>query len=236
MKKVFTFLFITVCGSVYAQNVQLHYDMGRAHDKNAKDRGYFTSTVEMFKPDKWGSNFFFVDMDYNGKDGNISTAYWEISRDIKLWKPPVAFHVEFNGGIFVDPNSFYGDHIKNAYLFGASTGYKVGNFSLGTYIAYKYFNSGGHEGPDFQWTGTWSGTVVGGKITLCGFFDLWTEDYLNHLGKPEGKKWVFLSEPQIWYNVTSNLAVGSEVEISSNFVPFSNELEVMPTIAAKWKF
>ncbi len=31
-----------------AQNIQLHYDFG-------KDRNYPTSTIEMFKPDKWGN-------------------------------------------------------------------------------------------------------------------------------------------------------------------------------------
>lgn len=41
-----------------AQNIQLHYDLGR--------KG-ITSTVEMFKPDKGGSTFFFVDLDYTPK-------------------------------------------------------------------------------------------------------------------------------------------------------------------------
>ena len=54
-----------------AQNVQLHYDMGR---------GCTTSTVEMFKADDGGSTFFFVDMDYNPK---VSGAYWEIARELK---------------------------------------------------------------------------------------------------------------------------------------------------------
>ena len=58
MKKVLLILFAAVLAlGAYAQNVQTHYDMG-------KDRGYLTTTVEMFKPDKMGSTFFFVDMDY----------------------------------------------------------------------------------------------------------------------------------------------------------------------------
>ena len=44
--------------SATAQNVQLHFDLGR----NAA-----TTTVEMFRPDKGGSTFFFVDMDYTPK-------------------------------------------------------------------------------------------------------------------------------------------------------------------------
>jgi hypothetical protein len=47
--------------SSIAQNVQLHYDMGEG-------RNFITSTVEMFKPDKHGSTFFFIDMDYSAGD------------------------------------------------------------------------------------------------------------------------------------------------------------------------
>ena len=57
-----------------AQNVQLHYDFGRAlYDENAT-RPELTTTVEMFRPDKWGSTFFFVDMDY--ADNEVKSAYW----------------------------------------------------------------------------------------------------------------------------------------------------------------
>lgn len=43
---------------VNAQNVQLHYDIGRS---------CATSTVEMFRADGAGSTFFFVDLDYSPK-------------------------------------------------------------------------------------------------------------------------------------------------------------------------
>ncbi len=219
-----------------AQNLQLHYDMGKANDKRASDRGFFTSTVEMFRPDSLGSTFFFIDMDYNGKDGDISASYWEIARDVKLWSAPVALHLEFNGGLFKDRNSDFGGHIRNAYLLGASTSFTLGKVNLGSYIAYKHFNGGGKEGPDIQWTGTWFSMIANGKITLTGFFDVWSQDKINGLGVADGKTWVFLSEPQIWYNVNKNLSIGSEVEISSNFIFPSNKLEIMPTVAAKWNF
>ena len=51
------------------QNIQLHYDF---------ERKCATSTVEMFRADKVGSTFFFVDMDFNPK---ASGAYGEISRE-----------------------------------------------------------------------------------------------------------------------------------------------------------
>ena len=41
-----------------AQNLQLHYDLGR---------GCATTTAEMFRPDAAGSTFFFIDLDYSPK-------------------------------------------------------------------------------------------------------------------------------------------------------------------------
>ena len=69
MRKFFTLavlLLAVFCGK--AQNVQLHYDFGGAlYDKDLDGRPALTSTVEMFKPDKWGSTYFFVDMDYKSR-------------------------------------------------------------------------------------------------------------------------------------------------------------------------
>ena len=68
MKKNITILLAAIsvifsAVEVKAQNVQLHYDMGR---------NCATSTVEMFRADGAGSTFFFVDLDYNPK---VSGAY-----------------------------------------------------------------------------------------------------------------------------------------------------------------
>ena len=81
MKKLyFSLSVLLVALGLQAQNLQLHYDFG-------KDRKYVTSTVEMFKPDKWGSTFFFIDMNYDADNGKtISLAYWEIARGISLGK------------------------------------------------------------------------------------------------------------------------------------------------------
>ena len=75
--------------SAMAQNVQLHYDFGRmaykSLDKSEGNdgRAVLTSTVEMFRPDKGGSTYFFVDMDYNK---GVSGAYWEIAREFNFWQ------------------------------------------------------------------------------------------------------------------------------------------------------
>ena len=81
-----------------AQNVQLHYDLGHSLSDNLTGRPSVTTTVEMFKPDRWGSTFLFTDLDYF-HDG-VAGAYWEVSREFnvssnKRW----AAHVEYNGGM-----------------------------------------------------------------------------------------------------------------------------------------
>ena len=85
---------LAMCFAQYqakAQNVQLLYDTGR---------GCVTSTVEMFRPDSFGSTYFFVDFDYSPK---ASGAYWEISRELCFWQDTdlswLSAHLEYNGGL-----------------------------------------------------------------------------------------------------------------------------------------
>ena len=101
MKRLATIFFLALALSIFglrAQNIQLHYDFGRAlYDKNMDVRPLLTSTVEKFQPDDWGSTFFFVDMDYNSK--GVEQAYWEIARELKFWDGPLSLHLEYNGGL-----------------------------------------------------------------------------------------------------------------------------------------
>ena len=57
-----------------AQNVQLMYDT---------ERECLTSTVEMFRPDSFGSTFFFIDMNYSPR---VTEAYWEFARELNFWQ------------------------------------------------------------------------------------------------------------------------------------------------------
>ena len=137
MRKL-TYLVVLLLVSVASEaalNLQLHYDFG-------KDRKYLTSTVENFTPDKYGSTFFFIDMDYNaGKQNGVSASYWEIARGIKFQETsPWEAHLEYNGGL---TNGFSFD---NAYLFGANYSWHRSDFSkiLSLQAMYKYID-GSHQ-------------------------------------------------------------------------------------------
>ena len=86
MKRIFSLAIVLMAAfaSVQAQNVQLHYDLGRTLYDDLDSRPSVTTTVEMFKPDKWGSTFLFTDIDYKN-DSDVG-AYWEIAREFNLSK------------------------------------------------------------------------------------------------------------------------------------------------------
>lgn len=62
MKHIRTILLLLVLSTmvVQAQNVQLHYDFGYSLYSELGTRPNVTTTVEMFKADRWGQNYFFV--------------------------------------------------------------------------------------------------------------------------------------------------------------------------------
>lgn len=229
-KLLFLGFILSVAFAVKAQNVQLHYDFGGAlYDKDLKERPDFTSTVEMFKPDKWGSTFFFVDMDYCSK--GVDAAYWEIARELKFWNNPFSVHVEYNGGT---SNKF---SYNNCYLGGGTYTFNNVSFSKGFSLSvmYKYIQK--HKSPNnFQLTGTWYMHFSDGLLTFTGFADWWREK--NNHGN-----FIFLAEPQFWVNLNKikgvdekfKLSVGTEVELSHNFGN-RNGFYTIPTLGIKWSF
>ena len=187
-------LLLGLCAN--AQNVQLHYDFGHSIYDELDGRPKLTTTVENFTPDKWGSTFFFIDMDY-ARDG-IRSAYWEISRELKFWQAPVSIHLEYNGGL------------SSSFTFGATYTYNNPSFTRGFTITPMYKHLGAHNFHTYQITGTWYMHFLDGLLTFNGFLDLWGFLQENPIGGPvlkEGDKFVFLSEPQFWINL--NLSIGT---------------------------
>lgn len=224
MKRFFTALVIGIISvSSFSQNLQVHYDMG-------EDRGYATTTLEMFKPDEWGSTFFFVDFDYDTEVGeSVSMAYMEIARGLKFWDNPFEIHVEYNGGFGqFAPGLAY--QINDAWLFGGNYTWNSPDFNRIFTLQAMYKAIRGYDDASFQLTGVWTVNFAGGKMTFSGFADLWKEEkvFINETN------YVFLTEPQLWYNATEHLSLGTEIEVASNFTV--EGFKVCPTAAVKWNF
>lgn len=225
IKKVALLMSVLITTSVfYAQNLQIHYDMG-------KDRKYITTTLEMFKPDAYGNTFFFVDMDYNSNNAKgISLAYWEIARVIKTEKMPVGFHIEYNGGMLRGEN--FSAAINSAWLTGIDYSVNASDFSKGFTLKALYKHIVNKHDASFQLTGIWYYHFLNKKMTFNGFMDFWREDW--QFGT-DTTKFIFISEPQIWYHISNHFSVGGEIEITNNFGAVKGT-KVNPTLGVKWTF
>lgn len=230
--------------SVSAQNVQLHYDFGHLYD-NLDSRPSVTTTVEYFKADKWGSTFLFTDLDYQ-RDG-VAGAYWEIAREFNVSKNKQwAAHVEYNGGLSSDEETWQATRFQHAVLLGGAWNWANSDFSktFSVQLLYKYnFKNRHYEAHPYssvQLTEVWSTTFAKGLCTFSGYCDLWYDPAVNG-------KWIVQSEPQFWFNLNTlkgwegiNLSLGSEVELSNNFVyndkGQNNKFYAIPTVGAKWTF
>lgn len=246
MKRISLFLFgamLLNCLTVKSQNIQLHEDFAHTLYDELSGRPSMTVTLEMFKPDKLGSTFTFVDLDFHSE--GMSGAYWEISREFNLTKNKQwAAHIEYNGGVASDEETWQATKFQHAILLGGAWNWASKDFSktFSVQLMYKYYFKNSHHGVNpfsgFQLTEVWGIQFAKGACTFSGFCDLWYDPNANG-------KLIFLTEPQFWYNFNTlwkgvNLSIGTEVEISNNFVwndlGQNNKFYVIPTIGAKWTF
>lgn len=212
-------------------NFQVFYDFG-------DDRNNVTTTLEGYYGDNWGDTYFFIDYDFNTKKNGVPGSYgsyFEIARGLNFWKDSavkdLSAHVELNAGVnFGNIN----------WLFGANYLLHNEDYSntLTLELMFKTFKGSSSDLP-MQFTAVWGMQDIFDVkgLRFCGFFDIWGEN--GYLGS-RGDKFVFLSEPQLWYNVgqhfgCDNLNLGGEVEISCNFAGVHG-WKVRPCLGAKWVF
>ena len=236
MKKLMTIALMAVAAlSANAQNIQLHYDFGRnIYTGEEAGRSKVTVTLEQLKADQWGSWYYFVDLDLSSHF--TESAYTEISREFNLSKDlPIAAHVEYDGGLSKS-GSF-----QQAGLIGAAYNGHNADFSKtwSVQLLYKQFfksYDNTHSYASAQLTGVWGLNYLDNKLSFAGFIDFWRGEKANGHGCL-----VVLTEPQLWYNFTKHFSVGTEWEISDNFVynadPTSDKtFFINPTLAVKWNF
>ena len=220
--------------SVNAQNIQLHYDFGRnIYPDQEAGRQKVTITLEQFKADKWGSWYYFVDLDLSRKF--FKSAYTEISREFSFGSgSPFAAHVEYDGGLSEAAGSFQQAALLGAAYNGHSTDFSK---TWSVQLLYKrYFKSYDYSRAynSAQLTGVWGLNFAQNKCTFSGFIDFWRGEKANGHGQL-----VILTEPQFWYNFTPHFSVGSEIEISNNFIYNlydDKTFFINPTLAVKWNF
>ena len=249
MKKVIL-MAVTAAAMLFAQgakaqtNLQIFYDFG-------PDRQHVTTTLEGFYNDNWGNTFFFIDHDYNTRDANNkvyapSGTYFEIARCLNFWQDsalaPLSFQVEYNGGVY------NGYTINSAFLVGLD--YFVHNADFSNTFNFKALvkkiTYTTQKAP-LQFTFVWGMQDIFGVkgLRFSGFADFWWEDHMlfaDHNGTiiPTESHTVFISEPQLWYNIgqhfgCDNLNIGGEVELSYDFGT-AKGFWARPCAGLKWVF
>lgn len=215
-------LLLTIVGAKAQTNIQEMYDY---------QRGQFTTTLEMFKTDNFGSTFFFTDIYHKLGITTPTDFYTEIARAINFWQGSklgaLSLHVEWNGGcgIFNMGESGWGGYpVNNAWLFGAE--YFLHNESFTNTFTFELMYkriTGQTDNIPVQFTFVWGMQNLFGVrgLSFSGFLDVWGENNTwvtkeaveatyDDAGAEltpavpattEETKLVILSEPQIWYNV-----------------------------------
>ena len=229
-------------GALAQTNLQTFYDFGR-------NRGHFTTTLEGFYGDDWGNTFFFIDYDYNLRDANDnvqapSGSYMEIARCLNFWQgtalAPFSLQVEYNGLVGVNHNFLFGvDWFLHNDDFSNTFNFKL----LG-----KTFSRGFSSDIPLQFTFVWGMQDLFGVqgLRFSGFADIWGENVVAFAEDVTSdkflkeRKFVFISEPQLWYNIgqhfgVPNLHVGTEIELSCNFAGYDG-FAVRPCLGTKWVF
>ena len=220
-------------------NIQEQYDFNREH---------LTTTLEMFKTDNWGSTFFFTDIYHPDNIDGPTGYYTEIARGLNFWQKTklggLSAHVEWNGGQFA----------SNAWLFGAEYFMHSSDFryTLTLEVLYKTIAKADQDVP-LQFTVVWGCNDLFGLkgLVFSGFADFWWETLqwgVNKDFEPIKTSCVFISEPQIWYNIGQffscpNLFIGGEVELAYNFAGAwrkdyidNKGFNASPCLGIKWNF
>ena len=233
-------------------NLQLFYDFGSLNTVCENRRSNrVTSTVELFYPDNWGNTFAFVDIEYaihpSDPKNTPFLAYWEIARCLNFWQQTVmrdlSLQVEYDGGLGIGKNadnSYFGYGIHHAALVGLNYCLHTPDYKnvFNLELLYKYIvddhNKTRNQVPlqfTFVWTCLDFCTAPG--LTFSGFADIWGQR------KAEGQSFVFISEPQLWYQIgrwfhCPNLHIGTEIEFSYNFS--GKGFMCNPCVGIKWQF
>ena len=218
-----------------AQNLQTFYDFG-------KDRNYITTTFEMFKSDKFGDTFWFIDHYFTTKDQRdlglasaINGSYFEIERGINFWQESelkdLSAHIEYDG-------STWGAGI---WCFGAKYFLHSEDFAntLSLYLMYDLHVGVGEADIPLKFSAVWGCNDLFGVsgLTFKGFCDLWGNN--SYWGENDETKFSFLTEPQLWFNLGSafdnHLDIGTEIELSCNFAG-NKGFMCNPCLGLRWSF
>ncbi|MGN0202533.1 MAG: DUF5020 family protein [Candidatus Cryptobacteroides sp.] len=224
-------------------DLQTYFDFG-------KDRKYISTTFEMFKGDKWGDTFIFVDHYFTHKSNRdagltsaINGSYFEIERSLNFWQntalKDLSAMIEYDGSTWNSGMWCFG-----AKYFLHSEDFR-NTFSL--ILLYDLYYGMSEADIPVKFSGVWGMKDFLGlkNLSFQGFIDIWGNNLSfdtvsNDLTiDTKTTKVSILAEPQLWYSLScigiENLNIGCEIELSLNFAGHKGFM-CNPCIGTKWVF
>jgi len=243
----FFFLVVIVCTSeqIISQKLQLHYDLRHSVDPKHTSKNFPTLYFEYFKSMDSGNSFvkpgsflLKTQADFFGTANNIGQFYMQVSQSFRCWRPKIFVQLQYSGGLGIAEPGSYGFYISNAFSVGLGHPFQWKNAWFNVYACYTYNNFKKPSNDilaSFYW---WKG-LLNYKIQLAGDMNLWTINK-DH-GDPftaglHGKIIAAYGEPQLWYNLTKDLSVGSKLNLYFHVLTNKDRLQAYPTVAVMYHF
>lgn len=256
-------LFGAVTGNT--QNLQLHYDSRRYPTLyfelwKMRDSGQHQSRRRRLRPKAQtstlspdslnsrqrnpgifiepGAFLFKTEADLLGSGNNIGKFYLQMAQSFHAWKPKIYLQLSYSGGGGITEPKQYSYYITNTWQAGAEVPMRWQGAWLTAVLDYKYVS---YPKPtnDPIFTLYWYRGLFHYKFEFTGDFSIWTENR-NHgdeaTAGAKGKQGFFFAEPQLWYNGTKALSLGSKLNCYYHVNTPDNVFQAYPTLAVKIKF
>ena len=208
------------------------------------------TTVEMYKGDKWGDTYFFIDHYYRREDVGGRTqfgvdSYYEFERGLNFWHDTrlrdFSLHLEFDFR-----NFGYVGHANGMACVGGRWALHNADFSRTATVAlmYDHYIGDGSADIPLKFTATWTVMNLLGLhgLTFDGFLDVWGNDteYLDaSTGDIDHAHFSVHAQPQLWMGLSAigipNLHLGGEVVLGYNHRGTRGFL-CIPCLGIKWAF
>jgi len=245
MKYLILLMIVGVPACLFGQNLQLHYDFMHTVDPQHQPQNFPTLYFEYFKSMdstssfiKPGSFLFKVEDDLQGDRNNIGKSFVQVSQSFRMWRPKIFAAVQYSGGLGVTNPVLYSYYINNCISIGPSYPFQWKGAYFNAEIFYNH-NMLKRPSNDIMLSFYWGKGFWNYKLEFDGDFELYT---LNRnqgdaaTQNLKGKVVSFFGEPQVWFKVKGNFAIGSKEIMYYHVITTENLVEVYPTIAVRVKF
>src|SRR5258708_2568716 len=138
MKCLLLFFLYLLSISLYAQNLQLHYDFRHSLDAKRNAKNFPTLYFEYFKGTDSGSLLIKLQGDFIGQRGNIGKFFLQASHSFRFWKPKIFLQLEYSGGLGIAEPGSYGFYITNAFSLGLAHPFQWKGAWFNVYTCYTY--------------------------------------------------------------------------------------------------